>query len=215
MGATTDTVGGSDPVRSVEIELTFDVDEETPLPDWGLVPGIEAVDAPELRELDARYFDTDALTLARSGYAVRRRTGGPDAGWHVKGPRVGDARVELGWPLGEAEDEVPDHVRDRVSSVATGALMPIARIRNTRTAYVLRDADGGVVAEFVDDRVTASDERAGIERRWREWEFELGPAAPTDADARALLFASVDSAVRAVGGRDAASDSKLARTLGH
>lgn len=215
MGATTDDAGGSDPVRSVEIELTYDVDADTPLPDWSLVPGIDAVDAPELRQLDARYFDTARLDLARSGYAVRRRTGGPDAGWHVKGPRVGDARVELGWPLGGEDDGVPDHVRDGVASVTEDPLGQIARILNARTAYVLRDADGGVVAEFVDDHVTATDERTGVERRWREWEFELGPAAPTDADARALLFASVDSAVRAVGGRDAASESKLARTLGH
>lgn len=215
MGATTDVVGGSEPLRSVEIELTFDVDDATPLPDWSVVPGIESVDAPDLRELDARYFDTARLDLARSGYAVRRRTGGPDAGWHIKGPRVGDARVELGWPLGSDDEEIPEHVLAGVASVTTHPLHRIARILNTRTAYVLRDADGGVVAEFVDDRVTASDERNGVERRWREWEFELGPAAPTDADARALLFASVDSAVRAVGARDAVSDSKLARTLGH
>lgn len=216
MGATTESASGDEPVRSVEVELTFDVDDGTPLPDWSLVPGIAEVAPPELRILDARYHDTDDYALARAGYALRRRTGGPDAGWHIKGPRVGDARVELAWPLGDDPDEpVPGPVRATVATVTDAALRPIARIRNDRTAHLLLDVDGGVIAEFVDDRVEATDERAGVVRRWREWEFELGPAAPTDADARAQLFTSVDAAVRAAGARDAASDSKLARTLGH
>ena len=54
-----------------------------------------------------------------------------------------------------------------------------------------------------------------MERSWREWEFELGPAAPADADARDALFAAIAEAVTAAGGRAAASASKLARTLGH
>lgn len=201
--------------RSVEIELKFDVDDTTPLPDWSALPGVASVGAAEERNLDAVYLDSDDLALAHAGYAVRRRTGGPDEGWHIKGPRRADGgRVELHWPLGP-EGEIPDAVADAVASVAVIAhLAPIARIRNERTAYALQDAEGGVVAEFVDDRVVATDERDGVERRWREWEFELGPAAPTSPDERAALFAAADAAVRAVGGRVAASDSKLARTLG-
>ncbi|MET0297877.1 MAG: CYTH domain-containing protein, partial [Microbacterium sp.] len=187
MAATTDGASASEPSRSVEVELTFDVDESTPLPDWAALPGVVAVAAPELRDLDARYLDTDDLALARAGYAVRRRTGGPDAGWHIKGPRVGDARVELGWPLGPEGEDVPPAVRQQVATVTDAALGPIARIRNARTAYLLIDGRGGVVAEFVDDRVAATDERTGVERRWREWEFELGPAAPVDDAGRSLL----------------------------
>ena len=96
--------------------------------------------------------------------------------------------------------------------MTSGELRPLARIRNLRTAYHLLDADGGVVAEFVDDRVRALDERSGVEQEWREWELELGAAAPGDP---AEIFAAVEAAVTAVGGRVAASDSKLARTLGH
>ena len=87
--------------RSVEVERKFDADAETPLPDWSGVPGIASVDPAEIRELDARYLDTADRHLARSGFALRRRTGGHDEGWHLKGPREGDGRVELGWPLGE------------------------------------------------------------------------------------------------------------------
>ncbi len=66
----------------------------------------------------------------------------------------------------------------------------------------------------VDDHVRAVDELRGVETRWREWEFELGPAAPAGrADRAALLEAATEIAL-AAGARPAASDSKLARTLG-
>jgi hypothetical protein len=203
----------AEPSRSVEIELKFDADDDTPLPDWAALPGVASVGVAELRELDARYFDTPEYALASAGYALRRRSGGPDAGWHVKGPRIGGGRVELGWPLGETDVEtVPDAVLSAVETVTQNELRLIARILNTRTAYALRAADGGLVAEFVDDRVTATDVRTGAVRTWREWEIELGPAA--SADPRAF-FAAVSDAVHAAGGRPAASASKLARALGY
>ena len=215
IGADQHPADSTRPTRSVEVELKFDVDVDTPLPDWSGLPGVSSVGAAEPRELDAVYLDSDYLALAHAGYAVRRRTGGPDEGWHIKGPRgAGGGRVELHWPLG-TDERIPDAVADALPAVATAAsLTPIARIRNHRTAYALRDAGGGLVAEFVDDRVRATDERVGVERTWREWEFELGPAAPASAGERAALFAAAQEAVRAVGGRHAASDSKLARTLG-
>ncbi|MFB8386943.1 CYTH domain-containing protein [Microbacterium sp. NPDC055910] len=211
MAGTTDP---DEPIRSVEIELTFDVDDAAPLPEWEGVPGIARVEEAPRRDLDARYFDSTGLELARAGVAVRRRTGGPDAGWHLKGPREGLARVELGWPLGPDDDVVPSAVRSAVAAVTEAPLQLIARILNTRTPYLLLDEEGGIVAEFVDDRVVATDERSGTVRRWREWEVELGPAASTDADARAALFAAAGSAISAVGGVPAASASKLARALG-
>jgi len=209
----------AEPSRSLEIELTFDVDGDTGLPDLSGLPGVAVVDGPERRALDARYLDVADLALGRSGYAVRRRTGGPDAGWHIKGPKGADGgRVESHWPLGAAggldELAVPDAVASAVAEIAPGVLTPVARIRNDRHAYLLRDAAGGVLAEFVDDHVVAADELRGVETAWREWEFELGPAAPTAPAARADLLAAAAAAVTAVGGRPAASDSKLARTLG-
>ncbi|MGZ8804947.1 MAG: CYTH domain-containing protein [Microbacterium sp.] len=213
MSAADPSASSSEPSRSVEIELKFDADDDTPLPDWTALPGVASVGVAELRELDARYFDTAEFALASAGYALRRRSGGPDAGWHVKGPRIGGGRVELGWPLGETDVEtVPDAVLRAVASVTQNELRPIARILNTRTAYALRSSDGGLVAEFVDDHVTATDARTGVVRTWREWEIELGPAA--SADPRAF-FAEVESAVMAAGGRAAASASKLARALGY
>lgn len=201
-----------EPQRTFEVERKYDCDPQTPLPSWQEVPGVTGVTDGELRALDARYFDTADAALARAGVALRRRTGGPDEGWHVKGPREGDGRLELGWPLGESE-ELPDAVAGTISRWTTAPLTPLARIENARTAYLLTGPEG-VVAEFVDDQVRATDLRSGIQREWREWEMELGPAAPADEAGREAFFAAVEKAIRAVGGRDAASGSKLARALG-
>jgi len=229
----------SAPAHSLEIERKYDVDEATPLPDWAALPGVAEIGAPEPRSLDARYLDTADAALARALTALRRRTGGPDEGWHVK-RSTPEGKLETHWPLethgplGDAADAtdanepvVPAAIVAALAPIATPPFAVIARIRNERTAYALRDAAGGVIAEFVDDRVTATDLRRGAavaggngaaaqgaETSWREWELELGPAAPTSAAARAALFAAADALVIAAGGRVAASGSKLARALG-
>ncbi|MGP3535114.1 CYTH domain-containing protein [Microbacterium sp. RD1] len=206
--------GSAEPARSIEVERKYDVDADVPLPDWSGLPGVASVGAAEVRELDARYLDTGDTALARARVALRRRTGGPDEGWHVK-VSAPDGRHEWAWPLeaGEADD-VPEDVVDAVARWAEPPFTPLARLRNTRTAYALLDAAGALVAEFVDDRVRARNERRGRDSEWREWEVELGPAAPADEAGRAAFFAAVDAAVAAAGGRPAASDSKLARALG-
>jgi len=207
-----ETPNGSEPSRTIEVERKYDVDTDTPLPQWEGIPGVDTITPGELRVLDARYLDTADVALSRSGVALRRRTGGPDAGWHIKGPRDGDGRLEIGWPLGD-DLEVPDAVAETLARWTTEPLTPLARIENDRTAYLLMGQDG-VVAEFVDDRVRATDLRQGTERRWREWEFELGPAAPADPAERERLFAAAERTIFAAGGRHAASGSKLARALG-
>lgn len=208
---TTDRSAGG-PQRTVEVERKYDADPTTPLPDWSHLPGVSAVSDGEPRELDATYLDTADAALARRGVALRRRTGGPDAGWHVKGPRQGDGRMELGWPLDE-DGRMPDAVAATVAQWTADTLHPIARIENSRTAYHLRGPEG-VTAEFVDDHVRATDLRTGIRREWREWEMELGPAAPADPLGRERFFAAVEQAVHAAGGRPPSSGSKLARALG-
>lgn len=202
------------PTRSVEVEVTFDVDRDTALADWTAVRGVESVTGPEVRSLDALYLDSADGALARNGVAIRRRTGGPDAGWHLKGPLVDGARVELHWPLTDAE-HIPASVREAAARYTDATLVPLARIRNERHAYLLRDAHGEILAEMVDDHVDASDLRADVEREWREWEIELMNAAPTDVAARAAFFSDVADCAHRAGARPASSASKLARTLGH
>ncbi|SDQ19329.1 CYTH domain-containing protein [Microbacterium sp. cf332] len=209
----------TEPRSAIEIERKYDVDAEAVLPDWAALPGVAAVGDPEPRELDARYLDTPDGRLATALTALRRRTGGPDEGWHVK-RSTPEGKLETQWPLDEqAGDEgarldVPAEIVAALAEVAAPPFEVIARIRNSRTAYALRDAAGGVVAEFVDDRVTATDERSGRTSSWREWELELGPAAPADGRGIDELFDAADDLVRAAGGAPSGSGSKLGRALG-
>lgn len=201
------------PSRSLEIERKFDVDAGTRVPDWTAVPGVASVTEGEPRHLDALYLDTDDLALARVGVALRRRTGGPDEGWHLKGPLVDGARTELHWPLTEGDD-VPAAVATEIAQYTPAPLHPLARIVNDRTAYALLDADGGVLAEFVDDAVRTIDLRTGANRAWHEWEIELGAAGPVEPADQEEFFAAVTDAAFAAGARTAHSASKLARALG-
>lgn len=201
------------PHTSIEIERKYDADPGTPLPDLSMLPGVASMGTVEVRELDARYLDTADNALARARVALRRRTGGPDAGWHIK-VTVPEGKQELHWPLGDLPgDEVPAPVLAAAARWAEPPFAPIARIRNERRAVALRDAAGLLVAEFVDDRVEAEAVRSGRVTAWREWELELGPAGPTDPAGIAALFAAADALVFAAGGRIATSGSKLARAL--
>ncbi|WEG10133.1 CYTH domain-containing protein [Microbacterium horticulturae] len=200
----------ADANHSLEVERKYDVDEAAQLPDWTALRLVTRVDAAEHRALDARYLDTADLALSAARVAVRRREGGPDAGWHIKASAP-EGKHEWHWPLGaDSNEDVPVEVAAALARWSTGPFLPLARIRNERVAYALRDDAGGLVAEVVDDHVRAVDERSGASSSWREWEVELGPAAPADP---AAFFTAVDALVTAAGGRVAASDSKLARAV--
>ncbi|MFB8242316.1 CYTH domain-containing protein [Kitasatospora purpeofusca] len=56
------------------------------------LPGVAATRNAEPQDLDALYYDTPDLRLLRRGITLRRRSGGGDAGWHVKLPLAADAR---------------------------------------------------------------------------------------------------------------------------
>jgi len=208
--------------RSIEIERKYDADDAVALPEWTRLPGVETIDPAEPRSLDAQYLDTGDGALGRAAMALRRRSGGPDEGWHIK-RATPEGKHEARWPLEAATSDgvvVPAAVAaalaadPALSGIDTGAVSVIARIRNERTAYALRDSEGRLVAEFVDDRVVAIDLRRGVETSWREWELELGPAAPADPAEQRALFAAADALVAAAGGSVSPSSSKLARALG-
>ncbi|MEO7982021.1 MAG: CYTH domain-containing protein, partial [Sporichthyaceae bacterium] len=138
-----------------EVERKFDLAPDQEVPDLARGP-VAVVGEPVVTELVATYFDTAHLALAAAGITLRRRTGGSDAGWHLKLPKVGDARVELHRPLGRGTRTVPKQLLDQVRAVVRDhALAPVAGLRTTRVERHLFDADGVDLAVVADDTVEA------------------------------------------------------------
>jgi inorganic triphosphatase YgiF len=181
-----------------------------------LIEGLRALDGvevgdPTTKELDARYWDTDSLRLARSGSTLRHRTTDGDAGtWTVKFPapedRAGGVMVRSEIDLEGAPDAPPERVRRAVAGLARGAeLVPVGRLHTTRHHVVLR-RDGEPVAELDDDEVVVTE--TGEPGRFREIEAELA----ADADPR--LLDELVEALRRAGAGPADPTPKLVRALG-
>ncbi|MCS5719142.1 CYTH and CHAD domain-containing protein [Herbiconiux sp. CPCC 205763] len=209
----------SAPLEQVEIERKYSVGEELPLPELsgvGRAAGtpVESAVVVEPFPLEAVYFDTAEGALARQRIALRRRRGGHDEGWHVKLPAV-EGRTELQWPLGDDDDTVPPEVLAPVRvHVRDHPLSPLAQLSTTRRVTNLLDASGDLVVEIADDTVSATDAREGTVRLWREWEVELGPAAPATPEGRVALLDEIEARLLAVGAAVSPSVSKLAQAVG-
>lgn len=191
-----------------EIERKYDApDEDFHLPDLHKVPGVAEVIEKGVVELDAVYYDTPDQRLAAQRITLRRRTGGDDAGWHLKLP-VGVAdgvRDEVRAPL---SDEVPRALTGLVRSRVRGAqLVPVVRLRSSRDVTHLADADGTVLAEVCVDAVRA--ERIGGEQatEWTEIEVELAD------DGDPAFLGKVEKRLRKAGVERSASASKLSRAM--
>ncbi|HTT51748.1 MAG TPA: CYTH domain-containing protein [Streptosporangiaceae bacterium] len=197
----------------IETEQKFDVPAGFVLP--GLTgPGVASETPPDVLHLSATYFDTPGLRLARAPITLRRRTGGTDAGWHIKFPVSVDTRREVHFPLGEAEQEVPGEIAGEVAPWTGGEpLRPVARLETRRTVRRLVGEPGQVLAEIADDTVAGSrpdpadPARWRLAENWREVEVELVSGS------RDLLNA-VAAQLRAAGAEPSRSASKLARVLG-
>jgi CHAD domain-containing protein len=193
------------PARYKEIERKFEVLSSTVSPSFDGLSVVTRVERLPTQALDAAYYDTPGFDLARNKITLRRRTGGPDEGWHLKLPAGPDARTEVRMPLTES-DTVPEQLKDVVLAIVRDRpLAPVARISTKRNVQMLYGADGSL-AEFCDDHVTATAGN-GDEQHWREWELELIGTDNPDLLNRLgnrLLDAGAVSAGRA---------SKLARVL--
>ncbi len=195
-----------------ETERKFDATERDPLPILSGISGVGDQTGPEEQVLEAVYFDTRDLRLARAGITLRRRSGGDDAGWHLKLPHGGDTRDELRVPLGRSKtnNAAPAELAALTRAQARGAkLRPVASVTTTRRRWRLSDGDGEPVAEVVDDHVTAHTLGSQTTAKsWREIEVELvGRGNPE-------LLDRVERRLGKAGIRRSGSASKLARLLG-
>ena len=206
--------------RHLEVERKFDVGESTVSPSFEGIAAVARVEKAPVQSLDAMYFDTPAHDLARNKITLRRRTGGTDAGWHLKLPSGPDARTEVRAPL-DASDEstVPSQLLDVVLAIVRDRpLEPVARITTQRENQVLYGVDGAALAEFSNDHVTAwsagapEDSDSGpAEQQWREWELEL---VADNGTANTELLNRLSNRLLDAGAAPAGHGSKLARVLG-
>ncbi|MFF8190734.1 CHAD domain-containing protein [Streptomyces bobili] len=174
---------------------------------WSLVDG-------GAHELDAVYYDTADLRLLRAAATLRRRTGGSDAGWHLKLPLGDDTREEIRAPLTANDhgnpDDLPGNLRDLALSRTRGArLEPVVRLRTDRTVRELVDADGGLLAELTLDRVRADSLRGDRgHAAWTELEIEAATADPAGT-----VLERVEKALGKEGITRSSAPSKVARAL--
>ncbi|WP_055712849.1 CYTH and CHAD domain-containing protein [Streptomyces torulosus] len=188
-----------------EIERKYESDESG-LPDLTGVAGVASVVDKGVAELDAVYYDTPDERLAAASITLRRRTGGDDAGWHLKFPVSSGVRDEIRAPLSETlPRDLAGLVRSRVREAE---LVPLVRLRSTRDVRDLLDEDGALLAEVSVDAVHA--ERltgGGRTAQWSEIEVELAD------DGDPAFLDKVEKKLRKAGVRPSASPSKLARAL--
>ncbi|MEU9231577.1 CYTH and CHAD domain-containing protein [Streptomyces subrutilus] len=190
-----------------EIERKFEFTKASAarrgVPDLTGTAAIAAVSDQGTVDLDAVYYDTPDHRLAADGLTLRRRTGGADAGWHLKLPVSPGVRDEIGAAL---SDTVPVELSALVRSRVRGAaLEPQVRLLSSRKVSHLLDADGALLAELSTDTVRA--ERGRATAAWTEVEVELA-----DGIGPGLLDA-VEKAFRKAGLRVSDAPSKLARAL--
>jgi inorganic triphosphatase YgiF len=201
------------PSRYLEVERKFDVDASTQPPSFDGIAEVTRVEHAETQELDAVYFDTAERDLAANRITLRRRTGGLDAGWHLKLPAGVDARTEVRAPLDTNQSHsVPTELLDVVLDILRSRpVSPVARISTTRQVQWLHGPDDAVIAEFCDDQVTAGQGEDGsiLPQRWREWELELVGDGATEE-----LMDQVSNRLFDAGAKPAGVGSKLARVLG-
>ena len=201
---------------SIEREAKLAAGPDVVLPDLrNLVPGL-AVGPSSSRHLDALYYDTPDLALARSGVTLRSRTGEPGPTWTVKFPGGGDGpvlsrrEITFDGPPGKVPPAALDLVR---AARRTRALGPVARVRTTRTEFALL-GENGPVAMVCDDVVSAEsdDVEAFV---FREVEVELAGDGDTRSDSSDDVLDLVIGRLREAGCRaEKQTVPKVVRALG-
>ncbi|MGW5425432.1 CYTH and CHAD domain-containing protein, partial [Streptomyces sp. NPDC003943] len=190
-----------------EIERKYEAGADVRLPDLTEVRDVAAVHPEGVMELDAVYYDTAGLRLAADSLTLRRRTGGSDAGWHLKFPVAAGIRDEIRAPL---SDTLPPFLAKLLRSrVRTEPVIPVVSLRSSRDVHHLAAKDGTPLAELSVDtvhaaRLTGPDT---AEVTWTEIEVELADGAD-----EALLDA-VEKRLKKADIHPSASPSKLARAL--
>ena len=218
----------------IEKERKFDGLVDAAFPALDGLPGVAEVSDPGVEDLDAVYYDTLDLRLLDHGVTLRRRTGGHDAGWHLKLPVGPDERREVQLPLSAgAPGRVPRVFTQRTRAYARGEkLVPIMHLRTHRLRRLLLDSEHRSLAEVAQDAVSAqvltlerSSAKSAIPAQRNGTAHHNGgggsaaPTAWTEVEAELVkggteLLDAVEQRLARAGLRRSVSRSKLARALG-
>ncbi len=173
---------------ALEHEVKLGAGEEFRVPDLtGVVEGATTVTLPE-RRLEAVYYDTADLRLARWGVSVRFRWEDDDeerGRWTVKLPDDDGGGADDGGALRRRESTfalprhpVPDEVANLVRAyVRSASLSPVIHLATRRQRLELRDATGNRLGEVADDEVSVRQDDH-VAAGFREIEVEVDERTP-------------------------------------
>lgn len=193
----------------IEREVKLAAESGVVLPDLtGVAPGVTVGPATTL-QLDAIYYDTPTLSLARWGVTLRSRRGEDGPAWTLKLP-VSASEAEVSrheLTFDEPAGAVPAGVRRATLAFARSQVLgPVVRLQTERTQFVVA-VDGRPLAKICDDTVVADGASEPI-NVFREIEVEL---IDTESDA----IVAIVSRLRAAGCKDdEAPVPKALRALG-
>ena len=172
----------------IEREIKLAADVGMSLPDFSeVLPGAE-VGPVSVLHLDAVYYDTPTLSLARSNITLRSRTGEPGPIWTLKlpTPSDGDAFTRHEFTFDEPVGPVPTDARLAVRAhVRSQALAPVVRLHTTRTEFTV--AVGGSSQLKVCDDVVSVDGGAAPATEFREIELEFSEGNREPAGVEEIL----------------------------
>ncbi|MBA3629332.1 MAG: CYTH and CHAD domain-containing protein [Actinobacteria bacterium] len=198
-------------MRETELKLALHDGFELPVLEPAAT-GVAAVREHPPADLEATYFDTADLRLARNGITLRHRTGEDERnGWALKLPLDGAqgqgvaVREEHFFPGGRTAPP-PEAVNLVTAYVRGSSLGPVAKIQTQRRSWALTDENGGELAELAADEVSVLDKRRKVVL-FRELELE---ARALDRDGLDRIAGELTKAGAALGD----PTPKLVRVLG-
>lgn len=191
----------------LEREVKLAVTPNFQLPDLDdLAAAVETSPVDE-RRLETVYYDTPDLRLARWGCNLRLRHG---EGWTLKLPTTSQGpaltRRELEFP-GEGSRPPDAALALIIGYVRRATLVPVASLSTLRRRVQVKNREGAVLAEVVDDDVSVI-QGLRVQSRFREIEVEL-----RDPSADRLLE-PILARLHGAGAADEGPTSKLIRALG-
>lgn len=202
----------------IEVERKFVLEEGAEIPGFETFAPSLRVGSIETLDLEALYYDTTDLRLARSGATLGVRLSGRDARWHLKLPGSElEARIEFQRPAPHLDavswfldpPAVPDELVDLTLSRTGGLeLRLVVRLTTGRTRTVLVGPDSQPLVVFDEDDVGAFfDSGDEAHHRWKELEVKLLEGTQRELD-------SISRELERLGGRPADYPSKFVRAIG-